>query len=180
MNSYEIDSTEYDALPFNGLADSSMVIEEQMRLYGIEIPEDSDLLGGNNPNLGVNDSGKVETTTTPATITPGLTDGMDETTRPPMSTASTAGATVGGETSYVYDGPPDTGKTFGDVLSYYNIPTSLTQFVSLAEGVLVGVPEDIQKGEPASKIFGSDARLQGFGALFILIGVLIAIINLLL
>jgi hypothetical protein len=80
----------------------------------------------------------------------------------------------------VYDGPVDTKKTIGEMLSEYGFPESAAGLVSSAEDAIIGIPKDLGKAEePVWTILTKDARLQGLGALAIIVAAIIGLINLL-
>lgn len=80
-------------------------------------------------------------------------------------------------TLYAYDGPGDTGKTFGDMMRSYGFPSDLSGFVRDAEDAIVGIPDEIQRGTPLSVILSKPGRLQGIGAAFILVGIILVILH---
>lgn len=157
-------STEYEHLPLNGLATTSDILEEQMRLYGITLDEDN----------AFQDIGE---TTTPVPDQ----NSSDE----PHALDSDGQSYNNVETTpakrYVYDGPADTGKTFGDLLAHYGIPTSVSSLITKAEDAVIGIPEDIQKGdESILRILTKESRLQGIGAALVIVAVIVGILHALL
>jgi len=139
--------------PLNGLASTSEIIDRQMDIYGISV----------NDTTGQFDdaTNRAPDPTTDATIA--------------SSTASTNGSDP--HTMYAYDGPVDTGKTFGDMVKSYGFPSDLAGFVRDAEDAIVGIPDEIQQGTPLAVILSKPGRLQGIGAAFILVGVVLIILH---
>lgn len=152
-------ASEYEDLPLNGLATTADILEQQMRVYGITLDDENAF------------EDITEDATAAPTTTPAESDGM----------ATTPAPTVMPAKRYVYDGPVDTGKSFGDILAQYGIPTSVSKLITNAEDAFVGIPEDIQKGEESIyKILTKDARLQGIGAALVIIAVIVGVIQALL
>jgi hypothetical protein len=151
-------ASEYEDLPLNGLATTADILEQQMRVYGITLDDDNAF------------SDIREEPTAASTAVPTESDG-----------STTPTPTVVPVKRYVYDGPVDTGKSFGDILAQYGIPTSVSKLITNAEDAFVGIPEDIQKGEePIYTILTKDARLQGIGAALVIIAVVVGVIQALL
>ena len=150
-------TTEYERLPLNGLATTADIIEEQMRSYGVVL----------------NDQNTFDELTDAGTTT---RDAYWETTSPPDATTSPPAADT-----YVYDGPADTGTPFGTILASYGIPTSAASLITKAEEALIGIPDDIRKGdESIVQILTKDSRLQGIGAALIIVAVIIGMIQVIL
>ncbi len=173
-------ASEYEDLPLNGLATTADIIEEQMRLYGITLNDNntfSDLTQDTTSGLAMEQAFPDQLQTTQAPVIDGITPDPTDTSDP---TATDAAATQTA-TPYVYDGPADMGKTFGDILASYGIPTSVSSLVTKAEEAFVGIPDDIQKGEESIlTIMTKETRLQGIGAAFIIVAVIIGIVQALL
>lgn len=142
--------------PLNGLASTSEIIDRQLDIYGISVNDTTGQFDD------ATDQASVPTTgTTTATAAP--------------STASTSGSDP--YTLYAYDGPVDTGKSFGDMLKSYGFPSDLSGFVRDAEDAIVGIPDEIQQGTPLAVILSKPGRLQGIGAAFILIGIILIVLH---
>lgn len=157
-------TTEYERLPLNGLATTADIIEEQMRSYGVVL----------------NDQNTFDELTDDGTTT---RDAYWETTSPPDATTSAPTATPSppAADAYVYDGPADTGTPFGTILASYGIPTSAASLITKAEEALIGIPDDIRKGdESIVQILTKDSRLQGIGAALIIVAVIIGMIQVIL
>ena len=151
----ELEYTAFEDVPgpLNGLASTSEIIDRQLDVYGISV----------NDTTGQFDDATDPTSdpTIDATIAP--------------STASTRGSDP--YTLYAYDGPGDTGKTFGDMMKSYGFPSDLSGFVRDAEDAIVGIPDEIQRGTPLYEILSKPWRLQGIGAAFILVGIILIIFH---
>lgn len=156
-------TTEYERLPLNGLATTADIIEEQMRAYGV-------VLNDQNTFDDLTDEGSTTRDTYWETSPP------DATTSAPTAAPSPPDADA-----YVYDGPADTGTPFGTILASYGIPTSAASLITKAEEALIGIPDDIRKGdESIVQILTKDARLQGIGAALIIVAVIIGMIQVIL
>jgi len=155
----ELEYTAFEDVPgpLNGLASTSEIIDRQLDVYGISVNDTT---------------GQFDDATDP-TSDP-TSDPTTDTTIAP-STASTRGSDP--YTLYAYDGPGDTGKTFGDMMRSYGFPSDLSGFVRDAEDAIVGIPDEIQRGTPLSVILSKPGRLQGIGAAFILVGIILVILH---
>ena len=151
-----MDVQAYDELPFNGLAAPSEIIDEQMRRLGI-LPSDFDF----------NDTMMSDTSTNPATTASGAT-----TDAPVPSTVPVR--------DIIYDGPADTKKTMGEMLEQYGVPTSAGTLLTAAESAIIDIPRELYDAkEPVWEILTKEERLQGIGALLIVVAVIIGVISLL-
>ena len=145
-------NTKYDNMQFNGLAEPSEIIAEQLQRLGIETADF--------------DSGATIGTPGP----PGLS--------PPTGDTSTIPTSV--TQPLVYDGPADTKKTVGEMLQEYGIPTSAAALLSSAESAVIDIPRDLHEAkEDVWTILTKGDRLQGMGALLIVVAAIMALINLL-
>lgn len=141
--------TSYDEMPFNGLATSSEIIEAQMQRLGIETSDLAEPL--------------ATSTTPPGDVSTLATQAPTQTQQP-----------------LVYDGPVDSKKTLGQMLQEYGIPTSAADLISSAESAVIDIPKELQEAkEPVWTILSKGDRLQGIGALLIVVAAIMALINLL-
>lgn len=199
-NESTIDESMYTNLPYNGLATSSEIILNQMKELGVELDETEPSGGDSTLTQNI------------ATLTPDESreldlrqyDERDEAIRVLASKQSVpidrskgddrgvdlAGPTVtnittsapAARTSF-YDGPPETKRTLGTVLTSYGLPKTFGELLSDAEEAFTGIVYDLnhihENRLSIYDILVKNNRLRGLGAIFVvtaIIGILLNII----